>query len=249
MALAHFQRTFTDTAGNIRAGLSVEIRNESTGALAAIYEDKDGNTVKDNPFTTDSFGYGDFYAASGRYRIIADPDVDWRNEDLVTFEALADAVNDAETAAQAAALNAGIYADTTEGLANTVDGEYFSVPSPDAENYLDLYRNDAGSATLIDSYPNRTRVDNLEDNLQAQIDDRVIRVSSRTEMKAYDVPADYQFSLEEGGRSFIFAFDDSDLSSEVSADPDEDYYVAPDFDSTGASGAFVRKPAATEYRS
>jgi hypothetical protein len=33
---------------------------------------------------------------------------------------------------------------------------------------------------------------------------RVIRVSSRTEMKAYDVPAGYQFSLSEGGRSGSF---------------------------------------------
>jgi hypothetical protein len=33
---------------------------------------------------------------------------------------------------------------------------------------------------------------------------RVIRVTSRTDMKAYDVPAEYQFSLEEGGRSGLF---------------------------------------------
>jgi hypothetical protein len=39
---------------------------------------------------------------------------------------------------------------------------------------------------------------------EADILNRVIRVSSRTEMKAYDVPAGYQFSLEEGGRSGLF---------------------------------------------
>jgi hypothetical protein len=39
---------------------------------------------------------------------------------------------------------------------------------------------------------------------EADILNRVIRVSSRTEMKSYDVPAGYQFSLEEGGRSGLF---------------------------------------------
>jgi hypothetical protein len=40
---------------------------------------------------------------------------------------------------------------------------------------------------------------------EADILNRVIRVSSRTEMKAYDVPASYQFSLSEGSRSGLFA--------------------------------------------
>jgi hypothetical protein len=69
---------------------------------------------------------------------------------------------------------------------------------------------------------------------------RVIRVSSRTEMKAYDVPTGYQFSLEEGGRSGQFVFKATDLSAKVSSDPQEGIYVAPDLDLTGASGAFLR---------
>jgi hypothetical protein len=39
---------------------------------------------------------------------------------------------------------------------------------------------------------------------EVEILNRVIRVASRTEMKAYDVPAGYQFSLAEGGRSGLF---------------------------------------------
>lgn len=41
-------------------------------------------------------------------------------------------------------------------------------------------------------------------------------------------------------RGGIFIFDDSDLSAEVSADPEEGVYVAPAGDTTGASGAWIR---------
>lgn len=40
------------------------------------------------------------------------------------------------------------------GLAGTISGGFFSVLSPGNLDYLDLYRNDSGSATPIDSYPN-----------------------------------------------------------------------------------------------
>lgn len=67
---------------------------------------------------------------------------------------------EAENARDAAQLTAGIYADTTAGLAATTDGEYFSVPSAESDEFLILYRNDAGSATEIDSYPNSAAVEN-----------------------------------------------------------------------------------------
>jgi hypothetical protein len=49
----------------------------------------------------------------------------------------------------------------------------------------------------------------------------VQRVTSRTEMKTYDVPADYQFSLNEGGRSGLFVV----KSGTPPADPQEGVYV------------------------
>lgn len=216
MVLAHWQRTFTDTAGNVQPSISIEVRNESTGALAAIYTDSAGTTAKDNPFTTDAFGFGDFYAADGRYRIVA-PDIDWRNEELLTFENLQAAVDNAETYSQAAALNAGVYNDTTDGLAATVDGDYFSVPAAAGDDYLTLYRNDAGVATEIDTYPNKQAIDTVTSALNS----RVISVSSRTAMKAYDVPAGTQFSLEEGGRSGTFVV----KSGTPPSDPQEGRYV------------------------
>jgi hypothetical protein len=59
------------------------------------------------------------------------------------------------------------------------------------------------------------------DTVTEALDNRVIRVSSRTEMKAYDVSAGYQFSLEEGGRSGIFVV----KSGTPPSDPLEGIYV------------------------
>lgn len=59
------------------------------------------------------------------------------------------------------------------------------------------------------------------DTVTEALNNRVIRVSSRTEMKAYDVPAGYQFSLEEGGRSGIFVV----KSGTPPSDPQEGIYV------------------------
>lgn len=52
-----------------------------------------------------------------------------------------------------------IYADTTAGLAAVADGEYFSVPSADSDEYLILYRRaDASTATEIKRYPSADAV-------------------------------------------------------------------------------------------
>jgi len=84
MALAHFQRTFTDASGNIKPGLSVTVRRESDNGLAALFADAGSVTPKSNPFNTDANGYGSFYVVDGRYRIQA-TDIDWRNEDLISI--------------------------------------------------------------------------------------------------------------------------------------------------------------------
>lgn len=73
MALAHFQETIGRVLADgdvfIGSGASVEVRDETNGALAAIFVDRDGVTPKSNPFNADSQGFADFYVASGRYRV------------------------------------------------------------------------------------------------------------------------------------------------------------------------------------
>ena len=45
------------------------------------------------------------------------------------------------------------YASTAAGLAGTVNGSYFSVPSPESSEYIILYKNVAGSAVEQKRYP------------------------------------------------------------------------------------------------
>ena len=78
--------------------------------------------------------------------------------------AASDDADRAEAAASAATLSAGIYDDTTAGIAATGDGEYFSTPSGDSNVYLELYRNDSGAATLIATYPTRLGIETVVGN-------------------------------------------------------------------------------------
>lgn len=68
------------------------------------------------------------------------------------------AAGDAEAARDAAVVSAEVYADSAAGLAATVDGEFFKAVSPTEDGFLALYRNDAGSATLIDEYPSLSAI-------------------------------------------------------------------------------------------
>jgi hypothetical protein len=85
---------------------------------------------------------------------------------------MATVVSDAETAlaativAKDSALAATkIYASTTAGLAGVASGEYFYVPSTDADESLVLYLDNAGSAVEQKRYPSAALVDDVADAL------------------------------------------------------------------------------------
>ena len=67
----------------------------------------------------------------------------------------------AEQAADAASVNADIFESTSAGIAATTSGQYFSVVSPTANSYLDLYRNSSGVAVFQKSHPSTKLVDEL----------------------------------------------------------------------------------------
>ncbi|WP_461533419.1 hypothetical protein [Sinomicrobium sp.] len=67
----------------------------------------------------------------------------------------------AENAASASAVNGNVFDNTTVGIAGTDDGEYFSTPSGDSSVYLELYKNDAGVATLIATYPTKVGIESV----------------------------------------------------------------------------------------
>lgn len=67
-------------------------------------------------------------------------------------------------------------------------------------------------------------------------------VSSRALLASIAAPAALQkATLTEAGREGTFVFDSSNLSAKVTADPNQGIYIAPASDTTGASGAWVRK--------
>lgn len=84
---------------------------------------------------------------------------------VVQAEAARDAAiaakNEAEAAADASQLSAGVYPTTADGLAATTDGQYFNIPSDNDDEYLILYQNVAGSAVEIKRYPSAALVESL----------------------------------------------------------------------------------------
>lgn len=67
----------------------------------------------------------------------------------------------AEAAADAASVSSNVYATTTAGLAATTSGDYFNVVSSGSASFIDLFKNNAGSAQLIKTYPSTEGVNNI----------------------------------------------------------------------------------------
>ena len=116
---------------------------------------------------------------------------------------------DSTTITFLSALNAG---DAVDIYAND------PVSTPDAALAANLASTTAGEGSDLIAYTG------TGETVTEALDNRVIRVSSRTEMKAYDVPAGYQFSLEEGGRSGLFVV----KSGTPPSDPQEGIYIVLD---------------------
>ncbi len=72
MALARYQFTVTDEAGNVIPSASVEVRREDSGSpIALLYSDRAGATPIGNPITADADGFAAFHVIGGAYRITA----------------------------------------------------------------------------------------------------------------------------------------------------------------------------------
>ena len=72
MALARWQATILDGAGNIQPGASIEVRREGAGGtLVSLYGDRDGTAPIGNPFEAGADGLAAFHVPGGAYRITA----------------------------------------------------------------------------------------------------------------------------------------------------------------------------------
>jgi hypothetical protein len=72
MALARYQFTVTDAAGNVVPDATVTVRREIPGApLVPLYSDRNGTSSLGNPILSDADGFVFFHCAGGAYQIIA----------------------------------------------------------------------------------------------------------------------------------------------------------------------------------
>jgi len=78
---------------------------------------------------------------------MANPDIQQLIDDVQQMQGSVDRLLSA-----AGVVGGNIYPDTTTGLNETPDGEYFSVPSSATDEFLNLYRNNAGSADLVQTF-------------------------------------------------------------------------------------------------
>ena len=101
----------------------------------------------------------------------------------------------------------------------------------DGEYHLDIYATDG-----------TTFVRRIEDLPMAKIG--VLRAETKADLAELDTA--YPAVLVEAGAVGLFVFDSSDLSVQVSSDPEQTVYVAPTSDDTGASGAWVRAGTAPQ---
>ena len=72
---------------------------------------------------------------------------------LVSATTASNAQTAAELARDAANATGKVYASTTAGISDTTSGQYFNVVSAGANDYLDLYLNNAGVAVYQKTYP------------------------------------------------------------------------------------------------
>lgn len=120
-----------------------------------------------NPFSAESDGRIRFAAPNGIYDLrVTTANRDYRfsiqcndvAEDVASAQTSAER---AEAAQDAAVLSAGVKDNIAHGLATTENGLNFTVLSSAPYEYVSLYKNNAGTAVLLDSYPNTKAVDRL----------------------------------------------------------------------------------------
>ena len=152
--------------------------NALPGAICYVYErgtEMPANGLKKangvalvNPFEASNDGKIQFAAPNGLYDLrVIHGGRDYRinvqfNDVGESVQAAELAADQAEAAADVAQLTAGVFITTAAGLAATVPGRFFSVPSTDSNEYLILYRNDAGVATEIKRYSSAAALDQIK---------------------------------------------------------------------------------------
>jgi hypothetical protein len=162
-----------DDQGNRLPGATCYLYQRGTESLVAGLVRVNG-TMLPNPFVTDESGLAQFAAANGLYDLrVTTPTRDLRipiqfNDVGENVAAAQLAAVQAESARDAAQLSAGVYPTIAAGLAATSNGNYFTVPSAEADEFLILYKNSSNVAIETKRYPNTKAVsDALSSTVQS----------------------------------------------------------------------------------
>lgn len=195
--------------GVLLPGATVRVYSSGTTTLTALFSDPEATVPLANPTHADasarvffyakerridiSIGYAGYLAPLLKDIVTVDP------EDILNV--VVDAADRAEVARNQAQLSAGIYASTAAGLAATVSGKYFSVPTVDANDYLILYQNNAGTALEVKRYPSAAAVSGVTSrvtSIEPPVRSLSIRVGKNLYNNATQVPGG-SFNTTTGG--------------------------------------------------
>lgn len=108
---ARYESFAVDSAGNVLPSPTVEVRLESTGALAALKSDRTGLSAISNPFTGDSDGAFSFHVIGGAYKITVTKDAVTRTKRYVPIGTAAE-FDSAGAAGETLASNFGVVGDS-----------------------------------------------------------------------------------------------------------------------------------------
>ena len=238
-------------------GAEIRVFEADGGAPATLYADRDGNSTIANPTFTLSDGFIRFYVDAGRYHIEAHNASGQfsRFENVLIGELDEGAVSGAQIAD-----NSIERRHTTAQIVTKVDAVAGLKLLTDRQSGESVFvdERDALFVWYADDRTSEVTADPEEVEWIAPDDDptgasgawflsslngvkAVTQVPTITELRALTGLVDGQVvEIATTGRAGSFRFDSSDLSTEVTDDPQAGVYVAPDSDATGASGAWVR---------
>lgn len=219
-----------DDQGNALPNAQCYVYQRGTESLVTGLVKASG-IVQINPFEAANDGLIQFAAPNGLYDLrVVHGARDYRihvqfndvNDSVVAAEL---AAGNAENAADAAQLTAGVFTTVADGIAATVPGRYFNVPSGEVAESLVLYRNDAGTPTKIKVYPSTQALKLLTDLLWSANDSEdYLRVTDEEggvhlEASAQRFKAEF-FELKTGSG---FGFMDDEGGVPIYADAEKAY--------------------------
>lgn len=156
-----------DDQGNALAGATCYVYLRGTESLTNGLQAANGRPLT-NPFVADQQGLIQFAVPNGLYDVrVKKESRDYRiraqfndvTETVATAEA---AASRAEVARDAAVLSSGVKDDVAHGLATTPNGENFPALSSEPDKYVTVYKNNAGVAVPLASYPSTEALEGLQ---------------------------------------------------------------------------------------